>query len=169
MLVAAQDPELRSTIERGLQDRIYTLGICSLSEDPSNILLWSHYANSHMGLCLGFTRSSPFFARAQEITYQDEYPQVDPFTDLKANAAALLTTKARVWEYERERRIFDLCGPGLREYPREALRLVILGCRLSDVDRQTVISWTQQCEHPIDVVQAERSSVSFGLTFTKIQ
>ncbi len=169
MLVAARDPERLSTFERKMQDRIYTLGICSLSADPSNILLWSHYANSHMGLCLGFTRSSPFFATAMKITYQEEYAQVDPFTDLGASAHTLLTTKAQVWQYERERRIFDLSGPGLKGYPREALRLVILGCRLSDMDRQAVISWTQQCEHPIDIVQAKRSSASFSLTFTKIQ
>lgn len=24
---------------------------CSLTEDPFNILMWSHYANSHQGIC----------------------------------------------------------------------------------------------------------------------
>ena len=169
MLVAARDPERRSAFERKLQDRIYTLGVCSLSADPSNILLWSHYANSHMGLCLGFTKSSPFFGIAKKITYQEEYTQVDHFADLGASADALLTTKAQVWQYEKERRLFDLSGPGLKHYPREALRFVILGCRLSGMDKQAVISWTQQCEPSIDVVQAERSGASFSLTFTKIQ
>ena len=165
----ALEPRRIAEFERKLQDRIYRgLGIYSLSEDPFNILLWSHYANSHMGLCLGFSGHCPFFARAIPVAYQDEYAQVDPITGFGEDAHILLTKKSTAWEYERERRIVDLDGPGLRNYPRKALRLVILGCRLPSRDRETVISWIHQGRHSIDVVQAKPSDRAFGLTFTKI-
>ena len=165
----AREPERIAEFERKLQSRIYRrLGIYSLSEDPCNILLWSHYANSHMGLCLGFSGRCPFFASAITVAYQDEYAQIDPLTGFGEDAHILLTRKSTAWEYERERRIVDLEGSGLRSYPRKALRLVILGCRLPDRDEETVVSWIHQCKHSIDVVQAEPSDSAFRLTFTKV-
>ena len=166
MLLGAEDPQQIANFERRLQDRIYTLGIYSLSEDPSNILLWGHYANSHMGVCLGFSGRCPFFQRAIRVSYQDEYAQRDPFSNLSEK---LLTTKARDWQYERERRIVDPKGSGGRTYPQEALRLVILGCRLPKEDKESVTSWIHQCDHSIDLVQAEPSNAAFRLAFTKIQ
>ena len=165
----AGEPERIAEFQREFQNRIYRqLGIFSLSEDPGNILLWSHYAHSHMGLCLGFSATCPFFGRAIPVTYHSEYAQIDPITDFDENAHILLTRKSTAWEYERERRIVDLDGPGLRNYSCKALRLVILGCRLPDRDRECVISWIHQCKHTIDVVQAEPSDSAFRLTFTKI-
>ena len=33
---------------------ISRIGFVSLTETPRNILMWSHYANKHKGLCIGY-------------------------------------------------------------------------------------------------------------------
>lgn len=30
------------------------VGVVSLSKSPTNLLMWSHYANEHKGVCIGF-------------------------------------------------------------------------------------------------------------------
>src|SRR5438477_4992628 len=37
-------------------------GVLSLSEIPDDILMWSHYADGHRGICLKFRHSCGFFA-----------------------------------------------------------------------------------------------------------
>ncbi|MBU0903419.1 MAG: DUF2971 domain-containing protein [Gammaproteobacteria bacterium] len=53
------------------------IGILCLTEDPLNILMWSHYAHNHTGICIGFdTESSPFNS-AKQVTYNGERPQAE--------------------------------------------------------------------------------------------
>src|SRR5262249_53331053 len=53
-----------------------SFGVLCLSECPDDILLWSHYADSHRGLCLEFDVAgySEVFPRLHAVKYQDEYP-----------------------------------------------------------------------------------------------
>jgi len=60
-----------SFLTGSMRDAIDGRGICCFSEDWSHILMWSHYAANHSGICLGFEATSftPFFGRAQKIEY----------------------------------------------------------------------------------------------------
>ena len=44
----------RMGLHKTLQLYMATLGILSLSQNPKDPLLWSHYGDSHRGVCLGF-------------------------------------------------------------------------------------------------------------------
>ena len=120
-------------------------GMLSFSQNWVNPVLWSHYADKHRGICLGFDLNR---GKAQEIQYQDarlrdelDHAQDDP-TKLSAELQALLTrTKSHHWGYEREVRVIVELAGMIREgtlhfYPFDLdLRLaeVILGprCTLS--------------------------------------
>ena len=52
--IRAMLPEL----ERGVRDDAEQLGMFCLSARPDDILMWSHYASSHRGLCAAFTASA---------------------------------------------------------------------------------------------------------------
>lgn len=58
-----------------------SFGVLSLSEIPDNILMWSHYANNHEGMCLEFDpRLHPSaFPRLNPVRYQDVYPYIPTF------------------------------------------------------------------------------------------
>jgi hypothetical protein len=60
---------------------------------------------------------------ALELVYypaNNEYPNVNFFTSsMQEQVDAILLTKAKHWEYEREWRIIDTSGPGLHEIQPE--------------------------------------------------
>lgn len=153
-------------VQEKIQDRIdKKLGILSLSEDPNNILLWGHYANAHTGLCLGFNANSSFFREAIKVIYQDEYVEIDPFI-VDDTYYRLLTTKAKAWQYERERRIIYMNGLGNKNYSQDALKVIILGYRMPDNDKNDVLSWVSECKSPITILQAQPSNTEFKMTFS---
>ena len=43
------------------------MGVFCITEKKDNILMWSHYTNSHDGFCIGFNTENPFFSRARRI------------------------------------------------------------------------------------------------------
>ncbi len=62
-------------------------GICTLSDIPDNILMWSHYAEFHRGFVVGFRvnwnnmdhthpHSAGLNLITQEVTYSEHRPEV---------------------------------------------------------------------------------------------
>jgi hypothetical protein len=113
-------------------------GLLCFSANWTNPVLWSHYANRHEGICLGFDLKS---GRVQRVEYEDERlletldDNDDPFSMPEALQLRLLRTKSRHWEYEEELRRFinlsdAMTDQGLLFWPfDEDMRLVevILG------------------------------------------
>ncbi len=58
-----------------------SFGVLTLSEIPDDILMWSHYANNHEGICLEFDpRLHPgAFPRLSPVRYQEAYPYIPTF------------------------------------------------------------------------------------------
>jgi hypothetical protein len=110
-------------------------GFLCFSRDWHNPVQWSHYADRHRGLCLGFDIPD---ALAMPVKYRKtryKAALLDHFDD--ALAKMILTTKYKHWEYEQEVRIFaDLderdpdSGMYFKEFDEEmVLREVIVGHR----------------------------------------
>jgi len=75
-------------------------GLICFSEDWVNPLLWSHYADKHRGICLGFEVDK---LSLRKIRYVKERPALRlPLT--KETADQFLWTKYWDWKYEEERR-----------------------------------------------------------------
>ncbi len=149
-----------------LQQDVDRLGVLSLSASYRDVLLWSHYAAGHSGLCLKFlaTDSTLFFGRARRVEYLPEYPKVDLLRDSKEHRRkSFLLTKAADWCYEKEWRIFDTNGPGERLFPEELLVGVILGALMSPEDKKYVVSLIGKRNFPVKIYQASVSKGSFSL------
>lgn len=43
--------------------------VLSLAKSADNILMWSHYANYHTGVCIGFKADSSIFKQCQKVDY----------------------------------------------------------------------------------------------------
>lgn len=122
-------------------------GILSLTEDPENILMWSHYAQKHEGYCIGFdtkrlmdslrvyaNRSRNSFILLP-VEYQEDYPRLvlDDSIERIEILNRMLTIKSMQWEYEKEYRLiingesnFEL------DIPSEVITTVMLGARTSE-------------------------------------
>jgi DUF2971 family protein len=113
-------------------------GLLCFSADWTNPVLWSHYADNHRGVCLGFDLGR---SRAEAVRYEDEriLAQLgDPPNPLNLDEnlqRLLLRTKFRHWEYESEYRVFvplkDAISDGGSYFvpfgPDLQLREVVLG------------------------------------------
>jgi hypothetical protein len=115
-----------------------TTAILCFSRNWDNLLLWSHYGNSHTGICLGF--DIPEGARGAncdlDVLYQPSVLQIRRPEDVNFDLAnRLLRTKHESWSYEQEVRMFvglndppDATGLNWIEFgPRLALKEVIIG------------------------------------------
>ncbi len=108
MGVAFNDPDyhLRHVLMRdGLAGY---MGLLCFSKSRKNPVQWSHYADRHRGLCLGFDVTS----EVHKVNYtarrlksdRDVLEAVTP--EAEAYMHRLLTTKFHHWSYEEEYRLF---------------------------------------------------------------
>ena len=127
-------------ITRSFKDSHNThTGFLSFSRNWTNPMLWSHYANKHRGICLGFDLKRD---KCQHIKYSDkrilaqlEQKDDDPTKLTPALQNLLLSTKSAHWSYEQEVRMFVKLSSARREgalyfYPFDGhlqLAEVILG------------------------------------------
>ncbi len=144
--VAAKSRRLRQRYHR-LKDALNDyLGLVCFSANWNNPVQWSHYADCHQGLCLGFEVSAP----AHKVNYVSERLLAKPSAmksegpEAEAHVMEILTTKFEHWIYEDEYRVFpqlqepDQSGLYFLEFDGQvALREVIVGPR-SSINRADV-------------------------------
>jgi Protein of unknown function (DUF2971) len=83
-------------------------GAISFTESKSNLLMWSHYADEHKGIVLGFDKNHPFFKNLKRVKYDSTIP-VELIEDIDINdndsLLKLFYLKSDEWIYEKEHRI----------------------------------------------------------------
>jgi hypothetical protein len=86
-------------------------GVLCFTEIWNDILQWSHYADRHRGICLGFdVTGEP--GKFGKVTYVSEKEQPLEKPD-QAFVWHALATKLKVWEYEHEWRVFTTLEDGI--------------------------------------------------------
>lgn len=119
-LLAAEltDKDYRAAAKSWKQDFHKTKGLLCFSESWKNPVLWSHYADKHRGICLGFDVHDEY---ALEVNYTKERIKVrfendDPEQGLSLGFVnKTLLTKYEHWIYEKERRMFLSLDEGTKE------------------------------------------------------
>ncbi|WAK03607.1 DUF2971 domain-containing protein [Methylobacter sp. YRD-M1] len=129
------EEELQSSYQRNLED----VGVFSFAGDARSILMWSHYANNHTGVCFQFERARDFatLSGALTVEYSAEYPEVNWLTEFAESLGKVLLRKHEGWAYEMEERIVR---PGDARkhlsFAPAALVGMIIGCRAHQQHRE---------------------------------
>lgn len=162
---ALKNEDIIAQVTRGIQEETYKLGVLSFSATGRNILLWSHYAAGHTGLCLKFVATSHtrFMGRALPVQYSEMYPRIGLLDDPGRQAEIFVLTKAMDWQYEKEWRIIEDRGKGEGLFPEELLVEVILGARMKQEDKEAVAEWIRERKSPVQLSQASVGPGSFSL------
>lgn len=144
--------------------------IFSLAGVSDNLLMWSHYADSHRGICLQLTfQASEDLYR---VKYRNQRPQfylVDAFEQFRdeerfnRHAIEILTTKSRAWRYEKEFRCVDFGKRGETRIPTGSLSAIIFGCEIPEESRETVREWVSESGLKIPFFQAIMRDGAFAL------
>ncbi len=93
-------------------------GLLSFTRNWSSPLIWSHYADRHKGICLGFNVRR---AMIKSVKYEDErlrkeLPENPDRTQLSSKLQErLAVTKSHHWKYEEELRLFVELKQTVRE------------------------------------------------------
>lgn len=110
--IAFSDAELVAALSRTKAQLDKDTGVLCFSSDWANPVIWSHYADRHRGICLGFERHGE---EPAPVTYSRDLLTEEWFWDLlqlqdgmkkQAGTMKWLTHKYVAWEYEHESRIF---------------------------------------------------------------
>lgn len=183
---------ITDTFGRWNADNASELAFLSLSKKRNNLLMWSHYCDSHRGFTLGFESDHPFFSVPQpglksvlrEVTYSRARPVVpapdgDPDAFFRANTNIL--TKSHHWAYEEELRMCvsptaaDETKSGVNgesiylfRFPPDALREVILGHRMVREDREAILQIIRDTYHNAKVYETALNESQYDLDVTTI-
>lgn len=162
--------------------------ILCLSETADNMLLWSHYAQQHYGAVLRFSTAGDDngFRAARQVAYATKMPtfvgnqEIADMVTGRANIASntvmqkQIYTKSADWAYEREWRIYFGHGRS-PEAPHEDLRYgseyldgLIVGCRMSEIDRQELVGLALARNPKVRLFVAIPSRFEFKMTIEEI-
>jgi hypothetical protein len=170
---ALADPRFFEKAFSPLQERdIPHIGVYCLSERLDDILMWSHYADSHRGISLILGASQMYSSLTVEpVRYprNNEYPDVNFFTNsMEEQIEAILLTKAKHWEYEREWRIIDPSGPGWHDAEPQWLRGIVFGCTAPVAQVAEISRIALQRKPPLRLFRAEKKDREFALVINPI-
>jgi hypothetical protein len=137
------DPNLLSErSKRQSLDAIENIGICCFSESDDNLLMWSHYGDKHMGVCLTFDviEDKNLFLLPYAVEYIGKYPKLNWIRDRRTFKSRRLeyATKSIEWSYEKEVRVIknesNVFYRGEVEFNKRALKAIKLGYKTKRVD-----------------------------------
>ena len=95
-------------LHKRINETIQYVGIICFSEEPSNHLLWSHYANNERGVCIGIKMSALKNAIVSKVKYSGNMIKAK-YYDLEIDALIYWGyLKSSHWAYEKEIRALCL-------------------------------------------------------------
>lgn len=148
------------------------IGLCSFSEIPNNDLMWSHYADSHKGFCLGFDCNlllTPLlFDYLEPIDYVDQFPISNWNQDSTTRFYKRFFTKNKKWEYEKEWRISkNHIEDRKKPYNPLALKEIILGLKIDPKSREDILNIARSIKW-VKVFQTKLDEETYSTKIEKI-
>ena len=159
--------------------------VCCFSDNPKNLLMWSHYAQSHEGIVIAHEISGGFFPNGTfaPVRYSADRVMVEPLffastAPYDKSILRTMLTKSVDWKYEREHRIVlpitdcisEQRPTGTYYYvnlPLQSTTEVIVGARSIDNTTTNVINACIQYPNLI-LEKASLSKKQFALEISKM-
>jgi hypothetical protein len=148
------------------------LGLFSMSALNNNLLMWSHYADSHRGFCVGLNVDlfSELTGSICQVSYDNKFPELGLFDDSLENFLSLFTTKSLDWSYEKEYRILKV------NYAKKTIKLtnnciteIILGCKMKDEHKKEIAKIIDTKFKHANIYQSELNSEEFKIDIKKLK
>ena len=168
-----QPEKLEETILSAAK-RVYgEIRVCCLTTHNKNLLLWSHYANSHRGFCIEYDALSFPISYAYKVKYDVSYPIIEyprPMNELGFIPALV---KSPDWKYENEyRTIFTPEAPGPIVTDGESMILgesditaIYLGANMDDATASTILEILNRGPFKPKVFKSVLSRNSYEIEF----
>lgn len=162
---ALVEKRYKQVIKKNLLESINEFKILCLSQNYNDILMWSHYSEGHRGVVLQLNTEAleRDFGRLVKVVYPEngEYPTIKDFNN-NDHEEIFLKAKALNWEYEKEWRILKhvknekemgMLGK-VYTFGNNVITGIILGCTISDSDKDRIYMWHECCESKPKIYKA---------------
>lgn len=157
--------------------------VLCLAENKDNILMWSHYADSHTGAVLQLkcnVETDSAWLMAQQVNYKNNFPNItaDELVELimelrpeKIEQLALrrfVTTKSIDWKYEKEWRVVSHLVKDGHKYkdwdvlPSE-IESVYLGCNIKEENKSSILKCIHNKYPETQVYQCTKNETEYKL------
>ena len=158
-----------------LQKILDGISIKCFSKSPTNLQQWAYYANSHKGVCIGFSfknaviyqdeRGRKTKAEIAPVRYQLEYPAIDADGDFGSSEwwRDAVFVKHCDWAHEAEWRIARHVACGWQSLTDECVQRIVLGYRMSPECRQQILGFIREHAPKVEVVTTKLRSYEFAM------
>jgi len=141
------------------------MGVISFTKSPLNLLMWSHYAQGHKGICLKFkiNNKDRYSKKFKEISYSDK---IKKYEDNE-----IFWTKASDWSYEQEVRFISVsdCNKHVKlDQIGLDLEEIILGPNISSDDVMKIIILIEGSDLKYSLSCAELLQTSYKLSLAAL-
>lgn len=167
------------------------LYLASLTRNPENILMWSHYAMNHTGICIGYkinanklTVNKGYMEKYDiplvDVIYKKDPPEFQNLIglDFANELKRRVNTKFKDWEYEEETRLTltrnfldPKCDFHKLPYvylPDDTVSEIIFGAKIDSKYKRDIIKIANEMDYSIKFRQAKINSFEYKLTIENI-
>ena len=143
--------KLLQILDETLKDFKTTAGICCFSKSYKNPLMWSHYADKHAGICLGFniTPNSVAEFTILEVSYIDQIIPISYYKNTPLVFMYWIFTKSNIWSYEEEVRAVYNKKNGILKFEKSCLQEIHFGLRTTEKQRNEFKSMLSSLKYNI--------------------
>jgi len=170
--------ELKGYLRKNQKEELDRKGIACFSKSDEILLMWSHYSDSHKGVCLTFniSKDNEFFSLPFVVDYPEFYPKTNFIREenRRIRYKRIIATKSVGWKYEEEIRILKDTrdhgqSRGNIKFNKESLREIKFGHRTNPKDIETIkkIILNQGYKH-VKLYKAKLKEGEFGIDFIEI-
>lgn len=176
-------------ITQHLNDTRRRLRVFCACEEADLILMWSHYADQHRGVVLGFdaaTLEHGFRVPLEPVDYQNDLPalfdaekwieslvfglgEARDWGPERELGRKLMLTKSIHWKYEKEWRMVCVAAKGTLgdfqdfQFRREALVELVIGCRADQIRAEELRSLAYAFRPNVRFFQMSKHPSKFSL------
>lgn len=158
-------------------------GFISLCKSNDIISMWSHYANSHNGICLRFKCINDEFysigtsGRVVEVIYDNNIIQKELCVNSPSkNVFEKISRKSECFKYEEEFRVFKIPSnfdkddaSGNHKFNSSLVNAIYFGLRTEDEDKEKIIQIVNEAKHKIELYSPVKDKKLLKINFEKIQ
>lgn len=149
--------------------------IACFSEINNEILMWSHYADKHSGICIGFNFPPKYEEKfiLSTVKYIDQIKPMDGKADVERVILYWLTSKSIRWNYEQEIRAITKTksqdNHELIHFDSKYIKEIIFGCNVTDKKVNYAISKIKHSSLDLNKIEIKRMRIDESNFLLKVE
>lgn len=132
------------------------------SEKDNEVLMWSHYANKHHGICIGFDFPHKYENKfiLCHVKYLDKIIPIDGNADMLRVILYWLTTKSIRWEYENEIRAISTYNQEFIFFDKKFVKEISFGCKVTNQEIKDALNKIRKFGYDLNRIQFKKMEIS---------